>query len=226
MTANLSVGADVASLFGSDEFHARHLGPSADEQARMLEQLGYRSRQALIDDTIPPAIRLPEPLALPEPASEAAALAELERIAEENQVWRSYIGAGYHGTITPEAIRRNVLENPGWYTAYTPYQAEVAQGRLEALLTFQQMVADLSGLPVANASLLDEATAAAEAMALIRRASKHASARFAIDAAAHPQVIAVMQTRASWLGIDAFVCDAESIDAAEVFGAHVQTPDT
>ncbi|MBX3592826.1 MAG: glycine dehydrogenase (aminomethyl-transferring), partial [Burkholderiaceae bacterium] len=173
---------------------------------------------------------LDAPLALGEPASEAQALAELRELAGRNELWRSYIGAGYHGTIVPEPIRRNLLENPGWYTAYTPYQAEVAQGRLEALLNFQQMVVDLTGLPVANASLLDEATAAAEAMAMARRASKSKANRYLVDAATHPQVLAVVSTRAKWMGIEVVVDDASRAlagdAAAGFFGAHLQSPDT
>ena len=217
----------VRSLFGDDEFHARHLGPSPSQQAAMLAVLGCESRDALVRQTVPAAILQDAPLALPAPVTEAAALAELADIASRNKVWRSYLGGGYHGTITPEPIRRNVLENPGWYTAYTPYQAEVSQGRLEALLNFQQMVTELTGLPVANASLLDEATAAAEAMAVCRRASKSKSARFFVDAHAHPQVISVIATRARWMDIEVVVGDADTeLDPASVFGAHLQTPDT
>ena len=217
----------LRALLGDDAFHARHLGPSADDETTMLAALGCDSVEALIEATVPPAIRLTAPLALPAPCSESAATAELRALAQRNQLWRSYIGAGYHGTITPEPIKRNVLENPGWYTAYTPYQAEVAQGRLESLLNFQQMVIDLTGLPMANASLLDEATAAAEAMAVCRRASKHASNRFFVDAAVHPQVIAVLTTRARWMGIELHVGDAgTAFDAAGCFGAYLQTPDT
>jgi glycine dehydrogenase len=222
-----NVGHDLQALLGQDEFHARHIGPGGAQEARMLAAIGYASRQALIRDTVPAAILRDAPLdGVPPPATEAAALAELEAIAARNQVWRSYIGAGYHGTITPEPIRRNVLENPGWYTAYTPYQAEVAQGRLESLLNFQQMVVDLTGLQAANASLLDEATAAAEALGVIRRASRHASKHFLVDASVHPQVIAVIRTRAKWLGVEVVVADAASFDASTVFGAHVQCPDT
>jgi glycine dehydrogenase len=222
-----AIAGGIRALFGDDEFHARHLGPSVAQEAAMLAAMGYASRADLVRDTVPATILRDAPLALPPPVSEAAALAELRTIAARNQVWRSYIGAGYHGTITPEPIKRNVLENPGWYTAYTPYQAEVAQGRLEALLNFQQMVVDLTGLPVANASLLDEATAAAEAMTVCRRASRHASQRFFVDAGTHPQVIAVMATRARWLGIELQVGDARrDLEPAGVFGAHLQTPDT
>ena len=220
-------GAGLRALFGNDEFHARHLGPSSSQEAAMLDTLGVASRSELIAQTVPASILREAALALPEAASEVSALAELRQIAEANQVWRSYIGAGYHGTITPEPIRRNLLENPGWYTAYTPYQAEVAQGRLEAMLNFQQMVIDLTGLPVANASLLDEATAAAEAMAVCRRASRHAAQAYFVDRATHPQVIAVLATRAKWMGIELVVGDAQTdLDAGAVFGAHFQTPDT
>ena len=226
MTHRDEVGHDLAALFGRDEFHARHIGPGGAQEARMLETIGYASRHALIRDTVPAAILRDAPLDIVPPATEADALGELQAIAARNQIWRSFIGAGYHGTIVPEPIRRNVLENPGWYTAYTPYQAEVAQGRLESLMNFQQMVVDLTGLPMANASLLDEATAAAESLGVIRRASKHASRRFLVDAAVHPQVIAVIRTRARWMGIEVVVGDALAFDASTVFGAHVQCPDT
>ncbi len=237
MSAREPIGRGLDSLFGQDEFHARHLGPDEAQQAAMLARLGYADRASLIRDTVPASIMMDRPLALPAPATEADALAELRAIAQRNETWRSYIGAGYHGTLTPEPIRRNVLENPGWYTAYTPYQAEVAQGRLEALLNFQQMIIDLTGLPVANASLLDEATAAAEAMGVCRRASRHPSARFFVDAAVHPQVLAVIRTRATWMGIEVVVGDADTTLRAGTlgdgkhadagfFGAYLQTPDT
>ncbi|RPH60778.1 MAG: glycine dehydrogenase (aminomethyl-transferring), partial [Burkholderiales bacterium] len=211
-------------------FHTRHVGPSVEEEAAMLAALGFESRQALVRATVPQNLLLDAALALGDPVSEAQALAELRELAGRNQLWRSYIGAGYHGTIVPEPIRRNLLENPGWYTSYTPYQAEISQGRLEAMLNFQQMVVDLTGLPIANASLLDEATAAAEAMAMARRASKSTSNRYLVDAATHPQVLAVVSTRAKWMGIEVVVDDAADAlagdAAAGFFGAHLQTPDT
>ena len=227
----------IEGLFGQDEFHARHIGPSRREETEMLSVMGAASREALITETVPASILRHQALDLPAPTTEAQALLELRAIAEENQVWRSYIGAGYFNCYTPEPIRRNVLENPGWYTAYTPYQAEIAQGRLEALMNFQQMVVDLTGLHTSNASLLDEATAAAEAMATMKRASKQPNAaRFFIDAQVHPQVMAVMRTRAQWMGIEVLVADTdqflsgradgETVRHEEFFGAHVQSPDT
>jgi glycine dehydrogenase len=214
-------------LLGRNEFHARHIGPSAADEEAMLQVLGIGSRAALIDAVVPASIRLAHDLALRPPIGEAAALAELERIAAKNQVWRSYIGMGYAGTRLPPVIQRNVLENPGWYTAYTPYQAEIAQGRLEMLLAFQQMLIDLTGLPVASASLLDEATAAGEAMTMMRRAARSKAAAFFVDAACHPQVIAVIDTRAKWLGIPIVVGDpARDLDPTQVYGAHLQYPDT
>jgi glycine dehydrogenase len=229
MVARENLANSVMALMGNDEFHARHIGPDVESERAMLTLLGHTTREALVAATVPAAIRLKKPLTLPEPVTEASALAELRDIAAQNQVFRNYIGAGYHDTLTPEPIRRNVLENPGWYTAYTPYQAEVAQGRLEALLNFQQMICDLTGLPVANASLLDEATAAAEAMALARRASKSPAQRFLVDAGTHPQVVSVIRTRARWMGIEVDVADARALiahDASRWFGAHLQNPDT
>jgi glycine cleavage system P protein (glycine dehydrogenase) len=208
------------------EFLERHIGIDARAEREMLDALGAASREALLGEALPASIRQRRPLGLPAPLGEAEALAELRAIAAENEVWRSCIGAGYHACHTPQVIQRNVLENPGWYTAYTPYQAEISQGRLEALLVFQQTVIDLCGLPVANASLLDEATAAAEAMALIRRAAKSKAQAFFVDAGCHPQVIAVLRTRAKWRGIPIVVDDASRIDPSAVFGAHVQYPDT
>jgi len=208
------------------EFQPRHLGIDAPAEREMLAALGAASREALLGEALPASIRQHRPLELPAPVGEAEALAELRAIAAENEVWRSLIGAGYHACHTPQVIQRNVLENPGWYTAYTPYQSEISQGRLEALLAFQQTVIDLTGLPVANASLLDEATAAAEAMALIRRAAKSRAQVFFADARCHPQVIAVLRTRAKWMGIPLEVGDPAGLDPAAVFGAHLQYPGT
>jgi len=210
-----------------DEFAGRHLGSDGTAQRAMLDTLGAASLDALIREIVPARILQDAPLALGEPASEAQALAELRAIAVRNETWRSFIGMGYYNCLTPMVIQRNVIENPGWYTAYTPYQAEISQGRLEAMLNFQQMVIDLTGLAIANASLLDEATAACEAMALIRRSAKSRQSRFFVDAACHPQVIAVFRTRARWLGIDLVVGDPDrDLDPTAVFGAHFQYPDT
>ena len=206
------------------EFAARHIGPDANDERAMLDALGLPSVAALIAEALPADIGQRSALALPAPRSEAQALAELRALAARNQVWRSYIGTGYCGTVTPPVIQRNVLENPGWYTPYTPYQAEISQGRLEALLGFQQMLMDLTGLPVANASLLDEATAAGEAMGLIQRATANEGKVFFIDAACHPQVLAVMRTRAKWLGIAVTVGDPASLEPKLAFGAHLQYP--
>src|SRR5687767_8117608 len=193
----------------------------------MLAALGVASIDALVREVVPEKIRLTAPLALADAKTEAHALAALSAHAGRNELWRNFIGMGYYGTHTPSVIQRNVIENPGWYTAYTPYQAEISQGRLEALLNFQQLVIDLTGLPVANASLLDEATAASEAMAMIRRSAKSKAKAFFADAASHPQVLAVMRTRAKWMGIELVVGDAErDLEPASVFGAHLQYPDT
>ncbi|MCO5121801.1 MAG: aminomethyl-transferring glycine dehydrogenase [Burkholderiaceae bacterium] len=216
----------LADTFGAADFHARHIGPSPEAEARMLERIGCKSRAALVDETVPAGIRLDRELAIGEPVDAPQALAELTALAARNECWRSLIGAGYHGTHTPEAIRRNVLENPGWYTAYTPYQAEISQGRLEMLLNFQQMAIDLTGLPLANASLLDEATAAAEGMAVCRRASKSKAATFFVESGVHPQVLAVIRTRARWMDIALEVGDIDSVDPAAIFGAYLQNPDT
>ncbi|TAK87435.1 MAG: glycine dehydrogenase (aminomethyl-transferring) [Betaproteobacteria bacterium] len=214
-------------LANSGEFIARHIGIDAAAERQMLEALGVDSLEALVRDAVPVSILHQAPLALGEPASEAHALARLKAIAARNERWRSFIGMGYYDCFTPRVVQRNVIENPGWYTAYTPYQAEISQGRLEALLVFQQMVIDLTGLPIANASLLDEASAAAEAMLMIRRSAKSRSQRFFVDAACHPQVIAVLRTRARWLGIELVVGDpGRDLDPAAVFGAHFQYPDT
>ena len=211
-------------------FLARHIGPDADEQARMLADLGLDSLDALVAQVVPADILLDDAAAaagLPEPCGEAQALEELAALASANRPARSLIGLGYHGTATPAVIQRHVLENPCWYTAYTPYQAEIAQGRLEALLNFQTLVSELTGLPIANASLLDEATAAAEAMALARAVSSRPEARrFLVDRAVLPQTLAVLQTRAEPLGLRIEPVDPRTLTAlpADVFGLLLQLP--
>jgi glycine dehydrogenase len=208
-------------------FADRHLGPRDADVEAMLATLGYPSLDALIDTVVPPDIRYRAPLALPAAIGEAEALRELRARAERNQVFRSYIGMGYHGCEVPGVIQRNVLENPGWYTAYTPYQPEIAQGRLEALLNFQTVVSDLTGLEVANASLLDEATAAAEAMGLAHAVGPADATRFLVDAACHPQTIAVVQTRAEARGFTVAVGDPAGWDfTGGVFGCLLQYPGT
>lgn len=216
----------LSQLHQPDAFLARHLGPDAAEQHAMLETLGLGSRDDLIVQTVPPAIRLDRPLDLPVALDEQGALAKLKGYAQQNQLWTSLIGTGYYGTLTPTVILRNVLENPGWYTAYTPYQPEIAQGRLESLLNFQQMTIDLTGLDLASASLLDEATAAAEAMALAKRVAKARSNLFFVDAQCHPQTISVVQTRAEAFGFDVVVDELENLGQHQVFGALLQYPDT
>jgi len=214
----------LEELLDKDGFAARHIGPPPAAQREMLAALGVPSLDALVREVVPRDILLEQPLALGEAKTENQALAEISAHAGRNELWRNFIGMGYYGTHTPAVIQRNVLENPGWYTAYTPYQAEISQGRLEALLNFQQMVIDLTGLPVANASLLDEATAAAEAMAMIRRSAKSKAGAFFVDSAVHPQVLGVMRTRAKWLGIELVV--GGDVQPEKVFGAHFQYPDT
>ena len=188
-------------------FADRHIGPDEHEQATMLKALGLGSLDELVDAVVPAAIREVAPLDLPAAASETEVLDELRVLADRNVVRTSMIGLGYHDTITPPVILRNVLENPSWYTAYTPYQPEISQGRLEALLNFQTVIEELSGLPVANASLLDEGTAAAEAMALIFRATRHEGGAFVVDADALPQTIDVLRGRAEPMGYDIVVAD-------------------
>jgi glycine dehydrogenase len=211
-----------------DTFARRHIGPQSDEVAAMLKLLGFKSLADLADAVVPPAIRLHCPLELPVPKGERAALESLRAIMDQNKVFRSFIGLGYYDTLTPPVIQRNILENPGWYTAYTPYQAEIAQGRLEALLNFQTMVADLTGLPVANASLLDEATAAAEAMTMLHAVRVNPAAqRFFVSNTCHPQTLDVLRTRAVPQGIDLVVDDAREFNPdSSYFGALLQYPDT
>jgi glycine dehydrogenase len=209
-------------------FISRHLGPRPSDVAAMLEVLGYPTLDALIDAVVPEAIRRRQPLDLPAPISETEALAALRAMADANQVFKSWIGMGYSGCHTPTVIQRNVLENPGWYTAYTPYQPEIAQGRLEALLNFQTMISDLTGLPIANASLLDEGTAAAEAMSLTLAVAPHTGApRFLVDAQCHPQTIAVVQTRAEARGVTIEVGDPAGFRfETGVIGCLLQYPGT
>ncbi len=210
----------------TDPFVRRHLGSSEAEIAAMLAQVGCASMAELVQRTVPASIRVRRPLALGPGLDEHEYLVELRALAQQNRVLKSFIGLGYHGTITPSVVLRNVLENPGWYTQYTPYQAEIAQGRLEALLNFQTVVADLTALPLANASLLDEATAAAEAMTLCHRQQGGKRERFFVSALCHPQTIAVVQTRAEALGIELVVGDHKAFDFAKtpVAGALVQYP--
>jgi glycine dehydrogenase len=213
---------------GADRFVRRHVGPRPDEITAMLETLGYESLDALVDAVVPEDIRLTRPLDLPAARPEHEVLRALRAIADQNDVYRSYIGLGYADCIVPPVIQRNILENPGWYTAYTPYQAEIAQGRLEALLNFETMLVDLTGLDIANASLLDEATAAAEAMSLTLAVSKVRGAPiYLVDESCHPQTIAVVRTRAEARGVEIVVGDPHSFDGADgVFGALVQYPST
>ncbi len=225
MTDTPTAGS-FAELEDRDSFIGRHIGPGPADIAAMLESIGADSLDALIGEAVPAAIRDSAPLPLGAPASEAAALQRLAELAGRNRVARSLIGMGWHGTVTPPVIRRNVLENPAWYSAYTPYQPEISQGRLEALLNFQTMVADLTGMEIANASLLDEATAAAEAMLLARKAARSKSSRFLVSDRCHPQTLAVLQTRAAPLGIELDIGPATAGRAEGAFGMLVQYPDT
>jgi glycine dehydrogenase len=209
-----------------DQFVRRHIGPNTKETGEMLALLGHKNLDELVDAAVPQKIRLEKKLSLPAARSEFEALAELRRIASENKVFRSFIGQGYYDTITPPVIQRNVLENPGWYTQYTPYQAEISQGRLEALLNFQTMVSDLTGLDLANASMLDEATAAAEAMTMSLRL-RDGRNTFFISENCHPQTIEVVRARAKALDIEIVIGNHETFSFSEkVFGALVQYPDT
>src|SRR5471032_869113 len=222
-------------LFDFESFQSRHIGPDADETAAMLKAVGAPTLDALMDEAIPARIRLKAPLKLPDGLSEHQFLRELREVASRNQIFRSFIGLGYSDCITPSVVLRNVLENPGWYTPYTPYQAEIAQGRLESLLNFQTMVRDLTGMEVANASLLDEATAAAEAMTMLARVQAKridgvaGNPQFLVADSCFPQTLDVLRSRAEPLGIEIVLVPTELLDQAEfgdrVFGALVQTPD-
>jgi len=219
----------LRSLEHHDAFLERHIGPNDSEIAHMLRVLGFDSLEAFTDAIVPASIRNQSPLALPEAVSEVEALQKIRAIAQKNRVFRSFIGQGYYGTHTPSVILRNILENPAWYTAYTPYQAEISQGRMEALINFQTMVADLTGMEIANASLLDEATAAAEAMTLAKRSAKSKSDTFLVIGDTHPQTIEVLQTRAAPLGLKVNVVrgtDAvhAAIAAGDYFGVLAQYP--
>ncbi|MFW5934012.1 MAG: glycine dehydrogenase (aminomethyl-transferring), partial [Actinomycetota bacterium] len=216
----------VRALADAGGFIRRHLGPGPEDRAGMLEALGFETVTELLDATVPSTIRDDAALDLPDAAPEAEILERLAAIAAENDPRRAYIGLGYHGTITPAVIRRNVLEDPGWYTSYTPYQPEISQGRLEALLVFQTMVGDLTGTELANASLLDEPTAAAEGLQLCRRVSRKrvdedAGEVVLVDAACHPQTLEVVTGRMTPLGVEVVVCDLRE----ELAGAPGQRPD-
>jgi len=221
----LSDHPSLTEHFGSLPFVDRHIGPDADAIGVMLKHLGFDSLDDLMAAAVPGGIRTSAELDLPEAASEAAVASELRSLAAANRPAEPMIGLGYHGTVTPPVIRRNVLEDPSWYTAYTPYQPEISQGRLEALLNFQTLIGDLTGLPTANSSLLDEGTAAAEAMTLVRRAQRKAAGPFVIDADALPQTIEIVQTRGGAMGIDVVVADlADGLPEGEVCGVLVQYP--
>ena len=222
MNAPLKHTAEAATTFVR-----RHIGPSPRDVSAMLETVGAKTLGALMGETLPSSIRQKAPLDLGTALSETEALAHMRELASQNQVFTSLIGQGYSGTILPAVIQRNILENPAWYTAYTPYQPEISQGRLEALFNFQTMICDLSGLDVANASLLDEATAAAEAMALAERAAQAKTKSFFVDSEVHPQTLAVLRTRAEPLGWNLIVGDPlADLGHAEVFGALLQYPGT
>ena len=210
----------------SNNFSKRHLGPTENDVAAMLNEIGLNSIDKLIEKTIPESIRSTSKLGIGDGLDEFSYLKKTKEIADKNKVYRSYIGTGYYGTITPSVIQRNILENPGWYTAYTPYQAEIAQGRLEALLNFQTMVAEMTGLPIANASLLDESTAAAEAMVMMLRSGKGKDT-FLVADDCHPQTIDVIKTRAEPIGINLKIQSRDNFQfSKDVFGILIQYPAT
>ncbi|HXD83832.1 MAG TPA: aminomethyl-transferring glycine dehydrogenase subunit GcvPA, partial [Rudaea sp.] len=209
-----------------DAFLERHIGPNDGEIAHMLRAIGHASLDAMTDAIVPASIKSSAPLALPDPVTEIEAIAKIRAIADHNQVFKSWIGQGYYGTHTPNVILRNILENPAWYTAYTPYQAEISQGRMEALINFQTMCADLTGMEIANASLLDEATAAAEAMTLAKRSAKSKSKVFFVSRGVHPQTLEVLRTRAEPLDIELVVGDDTQAATIDAFGVLLQYPDT
>ena len=218
--------ASLRSLEHHDAFVSRHIGPNEDEIAQMLRVVGHDSLDSMTDAIVPGSIRSGEALALPPPMTEVDALAKIRAIADRNTVFRSFIGQGYYGTHVPNVILRNILENPAWYTAYTPYQAEISQGRMEALINFQTMLVDLTGMEIASASLLDEATAAAEAMTLAKRSAKSKSNLFFVSKNVHPQTLEVLHTRAAGLGIELLVGDDADAATADSYGVLLQYPDT
>ncbi len=225
----MSATQPLDALEDAGEFQARHIGPSPDDERHMLSVIGAHrpnfTRRALIEAVVPRSIARSQPMALPAPTSEAQALAELSAVAAKNRVLKSFIGQGYHGTLTPGVIQRNILENPAWYTAYTPYQAEISQGRMEALVNFQTMVCDLTGMAMANASMLDEATAAAEAMTLAKRSVKAQSDTLIVAGDCHPQTIEVVRTRAAPLGLKVMVGFAPKLmQEHEYFAVLAQYP--
>src|SRR5262245_17279954 len=221
--ARMVTPTPLAELAGDDDFVARHIGPTDTDLGRMLDTLGAKSLADLLDQTVPASIRSETPLDLPPARSEPDVIAALRRLADRNRPRTSLLGMGYADTHVPAVIRRNVLENPAWYTAYTPYQPEISQGRLEALLDFQTMVSELTGLPITNASLLDEATAAAEAMTMARRVARSDSRRFVVHHDTHPQTIAVLATRAEPVGVELVVGDVDEL-AAGCFGVLLSLP--
>ncbi len=218
-------GCSLTELEPNDEFIARHIGPNKHDQQKMLEQLGLNNMQALIEQVVPATIYSDESLAIETGCSEQEALAYLKSVASKNKQYQSLIGQGYYNCYTPNVILRNILENPGWYTAYTPYQPEISQGRLEALLNFQTLISDLTGMDLANSSLLDEATAAAEAMTLCQRISKSKSNVFFVSQDCFPQTIEVVKTRAKPIGIDVLVGDHRTdLATLDCFGVLLQYP--
>lgn len=214
----------------TDSFALRHIGPNETDLAQMLQTVGVENLDQLIYQTIPDDIRLKQPLNLPEALSENEFLNHIQQLSQKNKIFKTYIGLGYHETITPSVIKRNIFENPGWYTAYTPYQAEIAQGRLEALLNFQTMVTDLTGMELANASLLDESTAAAEAMTMLyelrnRDQKKNNVTKFFVSEEVLPQTISLLYTRAIPLGIELVIGNHQSFDfSTDFYGALIQYP--
>ncbi|WP_158884905.1 aminomethyl-transferring glycine dehydrogenase [Rhodanobacter sp. L36] len=219
-------GASLRDLENHGAFIDRHIGPNDAEIAQMLRVIGHESLETMTDAIVPAAIKSPAPLALPQAITEVEALAKIRTLADQNQVFRSFIGQGYYGTHTPNVILRNILENPAWYTAYTPYQAEISQGRMEALINFQTMCADLTGMEISNASLLDEATAAAEAMTLAKRSCKSKSNVFFVSRGVHPQTLEVVKTRAEALGIALHVGDDAEGASVDSFGVLLQYPNS